>query len=601
MLKAKQTLIGHLTDKGKVKGKLSNPILNHYPDLENLEITPSGEEQKFNHPDSYGYDEITVKAVESEELKITPSITEQVKEGLYKKVTVDGDENLVAENIVKGKSIFGVEGVVNASNAKENKVFFVDYDGTILYSYTLEEIQNLNELPPLPEREGLICQEWNWDLDEIKEFNQALKVGASYITDDGKTRVFIELISEEKLEMNVSFKQSIQKGTEIDWGDGSPIETSNVIGDGDRDYATLYHTYSKTGKYIITLNPLDDCRLTLGSNNSSFHLVGTTGTNNYYTLSSVKKIHIGKNVSFISSHCFGKYQSLTELTIPSGITEIKDQAFSYCYSLKNIVIPKGLKILGSQAFYYCYSLQNIMLPSGINEIGSSVFQDCNSLQEIIIKSEYAAMSSSVFSRCSSLRRVHLPTTTVDVIKTAFFMYCYSLEEIIIPQNVTTISSNFCYECRSLKKIILPSNLQTMEHSIIQNCKSLSEIIIPNTVNSMANNIFYECENLKEIILPEKVTILNNQLFYGCDMLMKVICLGDITQIGTQVFSSNYSLMIVDFSNNTQVPVLSNTNAFNGVQKTCKIIVPDNLYDEWIVATNWSTYAKYIVKASEVSV
>ena len=30
----------------------------------------------------------------------------------------------------------------------------------------------------------------------------------------------------------------------------------------------------------------------------------------------------------------------------------------------------------------------------------------------------------------------------------------------------------------------------------------------------------------------------------------------------------------------------------------KIIVPDELYDTWIVATNWSTYANKIVKASE---
>lgn len=52
---------------------------------------------------------ISVK-VQTRELNITPSTTDQVKEGLYNKVTVFGDENLVSENIVKGKTIFGVEG-----------------------------------------------------------------------------------------------------------------------------------------------------------------------------------------------------------------------------------------------------------------------------------------------------------------------------------------------------------------------------------------------------------------------------------------------------------------------------------------------------------
>ena len=39
---------------------------------------------------------------------------------------------------------------------------------------------------------------------------------------------------------------------------------------------------------------------------------------------------------------------------------------------------------------------------------------------------------------------------------------------------------------------------------------------------------------------------------------------------------------------TKAKILSNT----------KIIVSDALYDEWIVATNWSTYKRYIVKESE---
>jgi hypothetical protein len=44
--------------------------------------------------------------------------------------------------------------------------------------------------------------------------------------------------------------------------------------------------------------------------------------------------------------------------------------------------------------------------------------------------------------------------------------------------------------------------------------------------------------------------------------------------------------------------LSNSNAFNSIASDCKIVVPDALYDEWKAATNWSTYASYIVKSSE---
>jgi hypothetical protein len=54
----------------------------------------------------------------------------------------------------------------------------------------------------------------------------------------------------------------------------------------------------------------------------------------------------------------------------------------------------------------------------------------------------------------------------------------------------------------------------------------------------------------------------------------------------------------DFSALEAVPTLSTTNAFANIPSDCKIIVPDALYDEWIAATNWSTYASYIIKKSE---
>ena len=75
----------------------------------------------------------------------------------------------------------------------DNDILFIDYDGTILYSYSLSEIQTLSKLPKLPSHSGLICQGWNWTLDEIKARNCPLIVGAVYITDDGATRIRIKI------------------------------------------------------------------------------------------------------------------------------------------------------------------------------------------------------------------------------------------------------------------------------------------------------------------------------------------------------------------------------------------------------------------------
>ena len=60
-----------------------------YPSLENLTVIPTGEQQVFNHPNSYGYDEVVVEAVESEILNITPKEETQSYKGLYGEVNVD--------------------------------------------------------------------------------------------------------------------------------------------------------------------------------------------------------------------------------------------------------------------------------------------------------------------------------------------------------------------------------------------------------------------------------------------------------------------------------------------------------------------------------
>jgi hypothetical protein len=50
----------------------------------------------------------------------------------------------------------------------------------------------------------------------------------------------------------------------------------------------------------------------------------------------------------------------------------------------------------------------------------------------------------------------------------------------------------------------------------------------------------------------------------------------------------------DFTKHTVVPTLASTSVFSGIPSDCEIRVPAALYDEWIAATNWSTYAANIV-------
>ena len=92
-------------------------------------------------------------------------------------------------------------------------------------------------------------------------------------------------------------------------------------------------------------------------------------------------------------------------------------------------------------------------------------------------------------------------------------------------------------------------------------------------------------------------------FCFCNNLKRVY-LTSITNIGTYgldgTFTGCTSLELVDMSGAGGIPQLSDINCFSRTNDTYKIVVPDSLYDEWIVATNWSdaSIVNHIMKKSD---
>lgn len=356
-------------------------------------------------------------------------------------------------------------------------VNFRDYDGAILHSYTKDEFLALSELPPLPTREGLICQEWNWDFADAVEYISeygVLEVGATYITDDGKTRLYITIAAEGRMDVPLYFRQSVANGVTIDWGDGSATET--LSGTGNKNTS---HHYNAIGDYVISLEVAEGCTLGLGHINSSYCVLGNTSANGRVYCSMLKKVEIGGGINNLSNYSFNYCSSLETVSVPKGVDLSIDIA-QYTYSLSFFVIPKESE--GCASFSRCYSLKLASIPKGVTTIGSSAFN-----------------------------------------------YCYGLLSVVIPRGVQSIGSN----------------------------------------------AFYNCNVLSSLTFPQEVTSIGSTAFQNC-----------------------YGMAFYDFSALEVVPTLSNTNAFTSIPSDCKIIVPDALYDTWIAATNWSSYASKTIKKSE---
>ena len=176
-----------------------------------------------------------------------------------------------------------------------------------------------------------------------------------------------------------------------------------------------------------------------------------------------------------------------------------------------------------------------------------------------------------------------------------FSSCYSLTSVTMPNSITSIGNYAFSNCYSLTSITIPDSVTRIGDVPFNYCYSLTSVTIPDSVTSIGGGGY--CYSLTSVTIPDSVTSIEG--FNSCYSLTSVTIPDSATRIYSSAFSSCYSIIKYDFTSATSIPAMSRTDAFYGINGICKIYVPDALYDEWIVATNWATYADYIYKASEM--
>ena len=456
----------------------------------------------------------------------------------------------------------------SSSSVLSNDATFYDYDGTIVASYSLEEVQALTSLPAGPSHDGLTFQGWNWSLEDIKTMYRAVNVGAIYTTNDGKTRIYITL-GEGRTSPLLG---CCPNGTVIvDWGDGTTPDTLTGTSTSTIQY-TPTHNYTSPGNYVISLTVNGTCGFLGGSkiNNSCYLLKYSTteDTRNRYYQNAITKIEFGDNVTTIGQSAFHSCYSLTNIVISDSVTTIGQSAFYDCYSITNIVIPDSVITIGKSAFLRCYSLTNIIMPNCISSIGFETFDTCYSLTNIVIPNSIITIGQSAFHSCYSLTNIVIPDSVTTIGQYAFDS-CYSFRNIVIPNSVTSIGKHAFQSCFSLTNIVIPNSMTTIGDYAFCYCYSLTNITIPDSVNTIESTAFFDCYSLASIVIPDSVTTIGQNAFYGCYGM------------------AEYHLKP------TTPPTLSNTNAFTGISDDCIIYVPQGSLEAYQTATNWATYASHM--------
>ena len=442
-----------------------------------------------------------------------------------------------------------VDAIPTGGGESEDNVIFIDYDGTVVESYTTAELLAMSALPSNPSHAGLTAQGWNWSLSDAKAYVTAnptadLIIGQVYVPTDGKTHlnICIESGFDVSIPFIVKFANSIGANIEIDWGDGS--SKAYATGTSEMTPVAYSHVYSSVGEYDVTLNVISGTLIFYGA------ICGTsTDGNEYINRRRYKKAFIGNNAKHGSAVVF-RYTCLEEITIPAS--------FDY----------------GISSFVYfltgCYNLTGLVLPSGITEIGDSLVASCASI-------EYVSLPNGV-----------------STIGASSFRYCYNLKKVCIPSSVTSIGNYFIADS-GIKKIVVPGGVTTIGSYFAQ--YGLCEVAeFPSSLTSIGAIAFANCKALKSVALNEGLTNIPNS-FVSSTGLRSITYPSTVTSIGTTQFTSSAVKEV--HLRSTTPPTISNKSNIAMSDYTGLYYVPyssdHSVLNAYKTATNWSNYADQIIE------
>ena len=485
-------------------------------------------------------------------------------------IDLTGD-TATAADVAKGKIFHLASGaqaigtLEGGGGASKNDVNFYDYDGTIVKSYSAAEFANLTALPDNPSHTGLTAQGWNWTLADAKTYVASygkLEIGQMYITDDGKTRIYIRL---EDGRLAPYLGIAINGTATVEWGDG---QTSIVTGSSTSTVVSTQHAYASAGDYVIKIAVSGSMELRSSSAYSSQVLWGnfTSGNYNRVYQNGIQKVEIGANTSI------GSY------------------AFQNCFSLASVMISSGATIIAANAFQSCLSLASVTVPDGVTGINGSSFNGCVSLSSIAIPSSVTSIAAYTFNGCTALTSITIPSG-VTSINTNTFNGCTSLVSVPIPSGVTNIGNSVFQSCYALKSITIPSSVTSIGNNIVQSCRTLASATILGSVTSIVDNMFNGCLALAEITIPDSVTNIAGSAFYGCYNLASITIPSSVTSIGLQAFQNCYGLGYIKFEPTTP-PTVSSSNAWTGIPTDCIIYVPRGSLSAYTSATNYPSSSDY---------
>lgn len=448
------------------------------------------------------------------------------------------------------------QGGGGGGEIKEKDINFYDYDGTLLYSYTVAEAQALTELPALPNHSDLLTVNgagevaatlvgdgWTHTLQEIKSTRLAYvgacyKINTSAAQNPDKCCAMIIDILVDRQYINLRFS-GYSIGDVIHWGDGTQERISS---------SPMSHTYQTAGRYLVFIFAEGTAGLRLGevpsSGNKYSFLGNSTGT--------------GTSLSTGAAAYFS-----VELLVIGGVY-LTAAALSFTRNISNIIITRYCRGMDKASIYWCGSprFKSLTIPPEVPiTAGETRFTTTYGVYDTALEMLIAPMPSApptVLANGQAISRVEPPkylSTTVPL---------------------TSIGQN-------ISRLKIPSGWFTDDDSAsYQNWT--------HAYGSPSTDPTPQLWTIEELVFDDRANFPLN------------LCRPYTNVGGSENAYIRYglpNLRVLDFRAQTTVLTLAATSDFTDrIQPKVKVVVPDNLYASWVADAQWSSVASQIVKDSD---
>lgn len=346
--------------------------------------------------------------IETEEININPSTEEQVKEGLFNKVTVPGDEDLVAENIKKGKNIFGVEGGFDAVDTRDATATSNDIaEGTTAY------VNNLKVEGTVPNNGELQYEPSDEEQTIPAGLTSGGTVKATDITKLAEYEACLTLANSiDNLE---DYTETTATAEDIREGKTAYSNGERITGELEvLDYNIKFDTSETTNNKLVIVNNITEI---------DFEGVDTTNFNSLYaSFSNFNKLIKIKNLD--TSNMVNFYQTFNACTKLNELPELNTSKattmygmFSNCYSL--VTIPElDTKLVTDMSYMFagCTSLKNIPLfdTSSVTTM-KFMFNMCTGLSDESLNNILAMCTNAVnYAQTKTLSSLYLTSDQATI-------------------------------------------------------------------------------------------------------------------------------------------------------------------------------------------